>query len=65
MVFQDERLKFSHLETVLSAAVLELQRNKEKLQAAVTKDDIAVIQVHLCHSIIYLWTCNTDKKLIV
>ncbi|XKL64612.1 hypothetical protein PGB90_004698 [Kerria lacca] len=44
MVFQEENLKFPHLESVLSAAVLELQRNKEKLKTAVSKEDISVIQ---------------------
>lgn len=48
MVFQDERIKFVHLETVLSAAILELRRNKEKLLAATSKDDIAGCQVRNC-----------------
>lgn len=47
MVFQEENLKFPHLESVLSAAVLELQRNKEKLKTAVSKEDISVIQVRI------------------
>lgn len=51
MVHQKEPLKFSHLETVLSAAVLELQRNKKKLNSASTKDDIALIQVCVYRSI--------------
>lgn len=45
MVFQDEPFKFSYLETVLAAAVVELQRNKERLLSALIKEDIHVIQV--------------------
>lgn len=45
MVSNRETIRFSYLETVLSAAVAELQRNKEKLETAVNKEDIAMLQV--------------------
>ncbi|XP_065219810.1 protein fem-1 homolog B-like isoform X2 [Planococcus citri] len=44
MVSNRETIKFSYLETVLSAAVAELSRNKEKMQTVTTKDDIAMVQ---------------------
>lgn len=47
MVFQDEPFKFSYLETVLAAAVIELQRDKERLLSALTKEDIHGIKVSL------------------
>lgn len=45
MVFQNEAFTFCCLETVLAAAVLELQRNKEKLMSTSAESDIQLIQV--------------------
>lgn len=49
MVFQNETFVFSYLETVLAAAVLELQRNKETLLSTSVKIDIRTIQVRFVH----------------
>lgn len=38
-------LTFSHVESVLAAAVLELERNKEKIANPGPKDDVAQITV--------------------
>jgi len=48
MLCQGEPLMFCNLETVLSAATTELQRNKDKLKLLASKnEDISVIQVIL------------------
>ena len=38
-------LQFSHVESVLAAAVLELERNKEKIANPGPKDDVVQISV--------------------
>lgn len=45
MVHVGVGLTFAHVESVLSAAVLELERNKEKIANPGPKDDISTISV--------------------
>lgn len=45
MIHVDVELSFNHVESVLAAAVLELERNKEKIANPGPKDDVVQIKV--------------------
>jgi hypothetical protein len=45
MVHVGVDLNFDHIEVVLAATVLELERNKEKINKPGPKDDVEQIQV--------------------
>lgn len=53
MIHVGVELTFSHVESVLAAAVLELERNKEKLAQPGHKDDASQITVSFIISFIF------------